>query len=116
MTDSRSECTLSKFVDVTPLSGAADTLQGHNAIQRDLDKLEKWVHANLCGSTRLTAGAAPGMGHSPVSTQVSPPSIKISPAGKDLRVLVDEKKVSGAVRQPLAQKVTRQESKLAKKL
>ncbi|GAB0181458.1 mitochondrial enolase superfamily member 1 [Grus japonensis] len=44
--DSRIKCTLSKFADDTKLCGAVDMLKRRDTIQRDPDRLERWVPAN----------------------------------------------------------------------
>ncbi|PKU46054.1 rna-directed dna polymerase from mobile element jockey-like [Limosa lapponica baueri] len=90
--DSGIKCILSKFADDSKMSAVVNALERRDAIQRDLDRLERWAHANLMNFNQDKCKILHvGQGNTKHKYRLGRESIESSPEKKDLRVLADEK-------------------------
>jgi len=90
--DSGIECTLNRFASDTKLGGVVNMLQGRDAIQRDLDRLERWACVNLMKFNEAKCKVLHMCGGNPKHKyRLGGERIERSPAEKDLSVLVNKK-------------------------
>ncbi|GAB0184282.1 mitochondrial enolase superfamily member 1 [Grus japonensis] len=88
----RIERTLSKSANDTKLCGVVEMLEGRDAIQRDLDRLERWAYVNHMNFSKAKFKVLHVGRHNPKHNyRLGGEWRDSSPEEKDLGVLVDEK-------------------------
>ncbi|GAB0183368.1 cAMP-dependent protein kinase inhibitor alpha [Grus japonensis] len=90
--DNGFKCIPSKFADDTKLCGIVHMLEERDTIQRDLDRLVRWVHASCMKFNKAKCKVLHmGQGNPKHNYRLGGEWIESNPEEKDLGVLVDEK-------------------------
>ena len=80
------------IADDSKLSGATDTVEGRDAIQRDMDRLERWACANLIKFNKSNCKVLHlGQGYLKCRYSLGRQQLESSPEEKDLEVSIGER-------------------------